>query len=955
MECVYHGRETFEKFRNQFLRAASEGGDVMNIKTWKYYYGRWISGYLGTQYPEHFYSQDDFMLSWFDDHGPDVSGKFLNVGSLSQAEGHSLKTVSSVNPKGLINLNEATRIFDQQSLAILTGMTHPQNGVSNTYENKETGGSLNLADNQSFETQNVTQLTELDKVEGEVNQNATDTVAVLSPGHYAMTTKDTPLEILSRQYVLGRFTVTGGTLSSSNFGFHSIYEKHSLPRTIIDKFKYFRCDGIKFDISVSSPIAASGFLVAYWYPAPPQNTGLPIFVRRNKWEAFIPNGAAVVALSESESTCLEVRWQAPFKFVRSKTLPTSPTFVYPSVGDQLKTMGTLYYNLPHIYVVDSDASPSITLRIFASYINPRLQAPRSTYAGAAVVEGHSERTSISATAAAVGATLANIGMHMTADNIKTFMNGWSAANKTFKDAQTLYQETNDIMFPDKDEPQGSHMSVRQSVWGDTSSLRPECKILNLGDNSNMMPVDRNDTALDDDVDIYDLCKRWQYAGDWAYDMTKDGTANGVGHRIGPAESPEGYLQFFSRFFRFWRGSMHIKLMFFGSPLITYNALIAVQPTNRRMDVDDDTLGQLGDVITNNVTLRGTTVVDVIVPFMRPSSWERINTLETFSISVDVWPIGSTQGDSNDVKLPILMLVRAGEDFRFRGLQSPSLVKLEGKTYQEGNLEIDLPHNTAFPVVQGHGLLDHADSVMDISDGNIVPLYEYQAFKGSLKDMITRCSTRPSNAFLRPPGRNIMDAPTLVSMQIQLANSDIFDWIATMYVGYSGSTRIKAQFEPDPGGSNPDDLAIYMESFSRLPDTASSGREVGSLRGGDGCYRTKLAVWPIIETEIPYFNIWPWSGVSTWTYVAEFTDSSVDYTMSLVEDPNAAIITGQGETPALANDSMVQAGNDFAFHILLPPLSSSILPNIVSHAYAALRQSPFKAKKRICEGDTCETK
>jgi hypothetical protein len=776
-------------------------------------------------------------------------------------------------------------------------------------------GTLNLADNQEVK-EDIQQLTTLNKTES-VTAHECEGLSLLAPNHHVMSTEDTPLEILSRKYLILEESLMTGSNETVVGGFESIYSR-PLVKAIIDRFRYFRADSIEFDISVTAPISLAGFITAYWYPMyPGTSAGSTTFPNQKDWTDFMTNDIVILAASESESGILNCKWQAPWKYaVSNRNTDPNPTIQYPDTEGYLKGLGRLVLEA-HQFAQLDEALPSVTVRVFARYINPVLQAPYAVVPTGGFVRPHASTTTQGMNNAmrASRSIYDNIGMVVNSNNIKTALATWAIGNKYFKDAQKLFGESMSMMgtsledgpMEDEESPGtantgGSHQSVRQSVWGETASCNLEPGILNLGDNSNIVPVKSTDTGADTEIGIYELCKRWHYVADGQYNPT-DGGALYIETGLRDTAISRGYLQFFSRFFRFWRGSLRYKFIFFGTPLVTYNMVIVLTPGPNGWNRTEKDV--IGDNMTQHVTVRGTTVVEVVVPFVRQSAWEYRNSQDTWSISVDGWAIGSTSG-ANVVTLPYLVVKCAGDDFRFRSLCSPAT-----------------PAEDDTLTVKPQGLLDHSDVIIDYGV-NIQPLYEYQAFHGSLRDLITRYSSRKESQFTSRFGQNIVEAIGSTDIREQYYKADSMDWIATLFVGYSGSYRTKIPIARTLLATDSVDLAVYMEQPARSLNVAGVSRLTYQPRYGDGAYRTNTDIWPIVEAEVPFLSVFPWVPVSPLYTKVATGPSAVE--MQYVEEPLPPIYTfGEATSPALDGDYMVAAGADFSFHILLPAPESNILP------------------------------
>ena len=142
------------------------------------------------------------------------------------------------------------------------------------------------------------------------------------------------------------------------------------------------------------------------------------------------------------------------------------------------------------------------------------------------------------------------------------------------------------------------------------------------------------------------------------------------------------VNYLTQMFRMWRGSLDYTFVFFSSPFVSarFNVVVAwgkSAPT-----------GTLGNEIIQDVTIRGTTVVHVTVPYLNggqwsPVFWQTMSTYDAFvpfpRLYVRVIQPASGPGDVSP-PIPFVLFERAGSDFELRSLVSPcpDIVEPEGQ-------------------------------------------------------------------------------------------------------------------------------------------------------------------------------------------------------------------------------------------------------------------------------------
>jgi len=133
------------------------------------------------------------------------------------------------------------------------------------------------------------------------------------------------------------------------------------------------------------------------------------------------------------------------------------------------------------------------------------------------------------------------------------------------------------------------------------------------------------------------------------------------------------INYMAQFFRMWRGSIRYTIIIFSSPFISarYNVIVKWG--------GGPPIGTLGNEIITDVTVRGTTRVDVTVPFLSADQWLPTwpqypsGYTPAFNMpGVAIQEVSPAVGTGDIVPSPILYLYEsAGDDFQFRSLCNPN--------------------------------------------------------------------------------------------------------------------------------------------------------------------------------------------------------------------------------------------------------------------------------------------
>lgn len=236
-----------------------------------------------------------------------------------------------------------------------------------------------------------------------------------------------------------------------------------------------------------------------------------------------------------------------------------------------------------------------------------------------------------------------------------------------------------------------------------------------------------------------------------------------------------YLGYMSQMFRMWRGSIDYTIVFFSSPFISarFNVVVAWGKTAPT--------GTIGNEIVKDVTIRGTTVVQITVPFLNggqwaPTYWQRNAAYDGYisfpRLYIKVVQPPVSVGDIS-CDIPYVLFKRAGVDFEFRSLISPAP-------------KFDDP-----PVVEGQMLVSSLMSAEVTGGGGLVVLPNTSDTELSINDMCRRWSGRKcSGAYYKYP------SPVKEPYITNKHTLGVFDTLAQLFCFWSGQIRIKGL--PDTG-------------------------------------------------------------------------------------------------------------------------------------------------------------
>jgi len=133
------------------------------------------------------------------------------------------------------------------------------------------------------------------------------------------------------------------------------------------------------------------------------------------------------------------------------------------------------------------------------------------------------------------------------------------------------------------------------------------------------------------------------------------------------------INYMAQYFRMWRGSLRYTFIIFSSPFISarYNFIVTWG--------GGPPIGTLGNEIINDVTVRGTTRVDITVPFLSADQWlptwpqYPVGYTPSFNMpSIVIQEVSPAVGVGDlTPSLVLLGWESAGDDFAFRSLCNPN--------------------------------------------------------------------------------------------------------------------------------------------------------------------------------------------------------------------------------------------------------------------------------------------
>jgi hypothetical protein len=331
-------------------------------------------------------------------------------------------------------------------------------------------------------------------------------------------------------------------------------------------------------------------------------------------------------------------------------------------------------------------------------------------------------------------------------------------------------------------------------------------------------------------------------------------------------------------YRYWRGGVNYRILFFTSPLVS--AQFSIFAVNTMGGLVPTTITNLEQTFRKTVTVSGYQVVDLYVPAYSTCPWIPVvepwtnNVYTQVYLRCDVLP---RQVGDNVSYVDAMICVSGGADMQFQSLRSPQ----GKKTVQaQMNLRSEWPQ--------------HFESLTGGVPALLRPIYE---------DTVTleEISLRYSN---RVPLKTEMGLLDVESTDFR--SLDVFDWINSMFHYSRGSVRCKLYSDGVTGV--PYVLQDPIMSISQPDNALWAGNGISYSEGQGG----------IFDIEIPYLNIHDWV-----VPLLQGKDLSIATRFTFVGYPTP-VITNLLSPPTKL---WVAAGRDYQIQHLRPPRTRAWFPQM----------------------------
>jgi len=365
--------------------------------------------------------------------------------------------------------------------------------------------------------------------------------------------------------------------------------------------------------------------------------------------------------------------------------------------------------------------------------------------------------------------------------------------------------------------------------------------------------------------------------------------------------------YLSQYFRFWRGSIKYTLVIFGSPFIAarYNVILSYERSGGAP------LGKIANELIKDVTVRGTTQVDVDVPFLSLSNW-----LPTYIVSSSLTPPSvfadcvpklwimplQTPISSGDVSptLPFVLYQAAGDDFQLRGLIN-------------GN-----PSQLAVDTIESQMYVSSFCKSKDEMSTGSVPKLPYSAdVEITFQDVMSRWTYADSNLFTPIPALDIQGYNDTGSPPLEWYSPvTVFDAFGCLFGFCSGQVKFKIPWDENSTGASV--IGVLLDDNLVVGPTTGTGVLVASVpdmyKAENGLNIVDITISKVTEFTLPWMNAYEFlpTGVSNATFKGYFMFSPAPFW----GDFQPLIFSDTGTVSTFK--CFRAAGSDYSLFYPLPP-------------------------------------
>jgi hypothetical protein len=688
----------------------------------------------------------------------------------------------------------------------------------------------------------------------------------------------TPREVLERWRVVTSGNLTDGDVVVLNPAWTLLQD--ASVQAALATFRYFKSDW-EIKVLLNSLPQQYGFLNVCHLPYMPDVAD----PWTNTYVAMDHNGT-ILDFSVQQEAIMTGKYLSPWQFWDLGTLASDNTPV--TNLDYTKISNC------HLSVIDSTVSATVPFQVWARFVNSRATGHCHYGSATPVAIAQSFKPSVPALA----------GTGRQGPSTSTF---WKAAAIVSAVATASHSMTSQGQggggtamesraVPPASTPSVETASLANRAWGETlsASCVNDSNSLDYRGDSEIEADYGDDSVYHSLLSLVRKGSRMYYNSISTSGVTKlliDTVNPAVALIAGTTYSTR--LEWYSQFFRLWRGSIEYMFYFCSSPFYSSRWLITLEYAGSPASAMD------GNILQYEVNVRGSTWVTVSVPYLYPTPWRYTPATDSEDSTLDpklyLWQMTPPHGNGDQTPTTyVTVWKRAGPDFMLSSQRQMSVVQsLDATVVAEAQSFI--PEMWGDPVVFG--------------GGKIAPSYASQNNGIVLEQLLDRYSARTQEAFFNQPlSMAFTGTPAAANFNSQYGN---FDLACHNFLFWKGSCKFKGRVVAtgDNFGS------CYLDGLNGDVSTYSgSGVKIGTNLS-DGACVLERDLNPVFSVHVPYVN---------WTEV-EFNANFAYPPIISVGNQAGPIMIGPSDTTQFT-ELFVASGPDFRLFYEYPPMYRPFWPD-----------------------------
>lgn len=690
----------------------------------------------------------------------------------------------------------------------------------------------------------------------------------------------TPTAILSRERLVFQKVFTTSETTLMNVISPSLWASNSAVSGAWSTFRYFRFKQIKYRIVLQANPFVFGYFTLTCLPNDDRRHNNALALADHGW--FSHDDCLIMDLTSMPEASISVPWLFNNTWIDIEKWNVSGSTVATNV-DQLAGLKILYDNT--CGSTSSTVPKTFSISVFIQVIEPELCCPISP---GATDNGYVAQASFAAFATqAAGAFVGE----MAGDYLsKTVWGHAETEVSKFLNITNSSPEDPHVLCSDPDKGTDAESSnVVPSVFG---GMNYSASRNVLGTGSMGIPKGFcKHNSLSEFLRKPTLVNRSFFTtGTGATIGVPIFTGNAVfGQTTGSVTTQASRLRFLAQFYRMYRGSITYTFLFIASPMVTFRMKIG-------LDYQGGTLASVspGDTLQQIVTIRGTTVHQVTVPYLYTTPWRVMQQASSF-VTDDVLPqltmsefsSASKSGDTTPF-FYFLVYESANNDFIFASQQEPMPQSFDTSSYES---QCDIRKFISHDVTQFGAIPDvhfASDSV--------------QTFEAMAK----RWSPRVNQSLVPRP----LYTAVPWNSDATVSKHSTLDALSSVFYWSRGQFKFKVSYKVDPSTQQSSVGVVKMNSLQPSLTTSTAGGVPAALRFCDGVHAISYGLTQVIEFTVPYLCNVDW--------VDNLNLSGIDgYVGAQPVQFNPSLWT-EGSTQPPLNFVAVSAGRDFCFSYSLPP-------------------------------------